>query len=301
MPNISPGNRTEACILSYALNAMAILKPTPRLLRVLRCGRLMLHLLWGCAVVAGLYPLLGHGRRLMLKQRWSRQLLDILGIRLDAILAGIDPGSLIVANHVSWLDIHVLNAARPMAFVAKEEVRQWPLVGWLAKKTDTVFVHRGRHGHARTVNTEICELLRAEMDVAIFPEGTTTDGTHLQAFFSALMQPAVDLGRPLQPVALAYFAVDGRRSLAPAYAGETTLGDSLAAILACRSLTVLLRATPALDCRQLNRRELARKARGAIAFSLGLSVDHCSATPPTLAARPGTASARQDCWPGAEA
>ena len=117
--------------------------PTSRPIQLLRATRLVLHLLYGAATVACVYPFIRDGRRLWIKQNWSRRLLDILGIRLDAQLAGVEPGSLFVANHISWLDIYALNAARPMAFVAKTEVRRWPLVGWLAARTDTVFLRRG--------------------------------------------------------------------------------------------------------------------------------------------------------------
>ncbi len=248
--------------------------PTPRLIQLLRCIRLGLHLLSGAVTIACVYPLIRDSRRLWLKQNWSRQLLDILGIRLDAQLAGVEPGSLFVSNHISWLDIYALNAARPMAFVSKAEVRQWPLFGWLAANTDTVFLRRGKGRHAKVVNSEIDGLLNAEKDVAIFPEGTTTNGTHLLNFHSALMQPAVDTGRPVQPVALSYYDAEGRHSLAPAYAGETTMGQCLAAILACRSLTVRLRPTPPLDPKTRKRRELAQAARGAIAFNLGLPMEN---------------------------
>lgn len=238
-----------------------------------------MHLLRGATTIACIYPFSRSSRRLWLKQRWSRQLLDILAVRLDAQLAGAEPGSLIVANHVSWLDIYALNAARPMAFVAKAEVRGWPLIGWLAAKNDTVFLRRGSRGHARIVNAQIDALLNAEMDVAIFPEGTTTAGTHLLHFHGALLQPAVETGRPIQPVALAYYDANGRRTVAPAYAGKTTLAECFAAILACRSLTVRLRPTPALDPQHRQRRELANAAREAIALSLGIPL---ASSPPEI-------------------
>lgn len=222
-------------------------------------------------MVACVYPLVGDYRRISLKQRWSRKLLDILGVRLEANLTGITPGSLIVANHISWLDIYALNAARPTAFVSKAEVRQWPLVGWLAAKTDTVFLHRDSRRHARAVNNEIGRLLCADKDVVAFPEGTTSNGTQLLKFHAALLQSAVDARRPVQPVALSYHDADGLRSLAPAYAGETTMRECLAAILACRSLVVRLRPTPELESQARTRRELAQAAQGAIAFALGLA------------------------------
>jgi 1-acyl-sn-glycerol-3-phosphate acyltransferase len=172
-----------------------------------------------------------------------------------------------------------------MAFVAKAELRHWPLVGWLAANTDTIFLRRGSRGHAKLVNAEIEAMLKAEKDVAIFPEGTSTDGTLLLNFHSALFQPAVDTGRPVQPVAFSYYDAEGRRSLAPAYWGEITMGECFAAILACRSLTVRLRPTPALDPKTSQRRELAHAARGAIAFNLGVPLGNIPTE--ALRAQPG--------------
>jgi len=225
-----------------------------------------------------MYPWCGNVRRLALKQRWSGHLLEILGIRLDAALGGIEPGSLIVANHISWIDVFVINAARPVAFVSKAEVRQWPLIGWLAARTGTVFLRRGSSGHAKIVNAEIDALLNAGQDVAIFPEGTTTDGTCLLGFHGALLQPAVETGRPIQPLALRYELPDGRPTLAPAYVGDTSLGQCLAAMLATRHIVARLRPTPALPTAGRERRELARAAHDAIALSLGL---------PPASSRPG--------------
>ncbi len=247
-----------------------------------------MHILWIAAIIAFVYPLTSRTRRLRLKQRWSRQALDILGIELDAILGGIEPGSLIVANHISWVDIFVLNAARPMAFVSKSEVRDWPLVGWLTSREDTVFLRRGSRGHARIVNAEIDALLNAGKDVAIFPEGTTTDGTHLLGFHAALLQPAVETGQPIQPVSISYETLEGQRSLAPAYVGETSLIECLEAILSNPKLVARVRTTPALPTAGRNRRELAHAARGAIALSLGL---------PLVNSPPGTPAGLQDVPP----
>jgi 1-acyl-sn-glycerol-3-phosphate acyltransferase len=157
-----------------------------------------------------------------------------------------------------------------MAFVSKSEVRDWPLIGWLAAKTDTVFLRRGSRGHARLVNTEIDALLNAGKDVAIFPEGTTTDGTHLLGFHGALLQPAVETGRPVQPIALNYETPDGQRSMAPVYVGETSLLQSFGNILACREIVARLCPTAALKAAGASRRELAHAARNSIALSLGL-------------------------------
>ena len=243
---------------------------TPQLIQIIRRMRLGLHLAAGATTVACLFPLITSRQQSWLNQRWSRQLLDILAVRLDSQLAGARSGSLIVANHISWLDIYALGATRQMIFVSKAEVRQWPVIGWLAASAGTIFLRRGSCGHARSVIAQINGLLHADRDVAIFPEGTTTDGSHLLNFHGALLQPAVDAGRPIQPVALSYHEADGSRSLAPAYAGETTMHECLKAILACRRLTVRLRPTPPIESHTRSRRELALAAQCAIADSLGL-------------------------------
>ena len=240
------------------------------IVQLFRAVRLGLHLFWGAATVAVVYPFLRDAWRLWLKQRWSRQLLEILGVRLDAHLNGITPGSLVVANHISWLDIYALNAARPVAFVSKSEVRSWPLIGWLAAHTDTLFIRRSSRQDAIEACGILARRLGESLDVAIFPEGTTTDGSAVLEFKGALFQSAIDAGRPVQPVSIAYYDRDGHRTDIPAYAGETTMLESLAAVLACRSLTVCLRPTPALAASGMSRRELATAARGAIAFSLGV-------------------------------
>jgi len=245
----------------------------PLPLRTLRLTRLALHAIWGVATVTIGFRLVTDRKRLWLKQRWSRQLLDIVGVRLDAHLAGAEPGSMIVANHISWLDIFALNAARPVAFISKAEVRQWPVIGMISARADTVFLQRGSRGHAKIVNGQIDELLKADKDVAVFPEGTTTDGTHLLGFHAALLQPAIAAGRPLQPVAISYHEADGQRSLAPAYVGDTSLMQCLLAIISRRELIVRVRPTPALATDGRSRRELAHTARAAIAYRLALPLE----------------------------
>ncbi|MBS1189108.1 MAG: lyso-ornithine lipid acyltransferase [Rhodocyclaceae bacterium] len=227
-------------------------------------------LLRGVATVALAYPFCNDAWRLELKHRWSRDMLDILGVRLEADLSHLVPGSMVVANHISWLDIFIINAALPAAFVAKEEVRHWPLLGWLAAANDTVFLRRGSRGHARIINQEIAGLLAAGKPVAVFPEGTTTDGTHLLHFHAALLQPALAAGRPVVPVAISYWEPDGSRSLAPRYDGPITLGQSLAAILSRRRLVARLVTTPALGGQGLDRRTVATAARAAISAAAAL-------------------------------
>ena len=217
------------------------------------------------------FPVCRDGLRLRLKASWAGALLEALGVEVEADLTHAVPGALLVSNHISWIDIYVINSALPAAFVAKEEVRHWPLIGWLAARNDTVFLRRGSRGHARIINQEIAEILDQEKYVAVFPEGTTTDGTHLLHFHAALIQPALAASRPVLPVAISYWEVDGTRSLAPRYDGTISLGECLRAIIGRRQLIVQVIALPPLGLDGEDRRQVALAARQAIAGAAGLA------------------------------
>lgn len=192
-------------------------------------------------------------------------MLALLGVRLQATGATVRADALLVSNHVSWLDIFVINALAPSAFVSKAEVRNWPVIGWLAARNGTVFLRRGSRGHARIINAEIGALLDGGRNVAVFPEGTTTDGTHVLHFHAALLQPAIESGHPVQALAIRYLTPDGRYEPAPAYAGDTSLGQCLARIVATPALVARIDAMPALaTANGPARRELARIVRDSI-------------------------------------
>lgn len=208
--------------------------------------------------------------RQRLKARVARRILAALGVELEADLSHAVPGALIVANHISWLDIFVINAALPAAFVSKEEVRHWPLIGWLAARSDTVFLRRGSRGHARIINEQIAGILAKGNYVAVFPEGTMTDGTHLLHFHAALIQPALAVGRPVLPLAISYWSADGGRSLAPAYVGNVSLAQCTQAIVGNRRLLARVTTCPALGLAGEDRRQVAAAARAAICAGAGL-------------------------------
>lgn len=219
------------------------------------------------ATVAGVYPFVSPARRLRLKQLWSRQLLEILGIRLT-VRGEVAAGALLVANHISWVDIYVINAARPTGFVSKSEIRAWPLIGWLAAKTDTLFIERGRHRHAQHIAHEMSKLLKNGHSIAVFPEGTTSDGTGLLPFHAALLQPAISAEVPLQALAITYRDSAGARTTIPAYVGETSFAQCLSAILDARGLEAELVCLRPLSSPLGNRRALAAAAEEAIHAAL---------------------------------
>ncbi len=252
---------------------------TPRLLLVpITCLALILHLLWGLLVAVLLFPLLPAALRDALVRVWSRIVLRILGVRLHATVApggaplAAGQGALLVTNHISWLDVFVITAIVPARFVAKSEIARWPVLGRLAAAIDTVFVERGRRHAVAHVNELVVRRLRAGQAIGIFPEGTTTDGTHVLPFHANLVQAAIDAPAPVIPLALQY-RQDDQPATAAAYIGDMTLVASIWIIVTTPRLSAHLCWLPALDTAGQRRHDLGRHARDAIARCLDLPQD----------------------------
>jgi 1-acyl-sn-glycerol-3-phosphate acyltransferase len=231
------------------------------------------HVFQGIATTVFIFPRIRLPQRKELIRRWSQRLLSMLGVetRLRGLPVGGLPGNLlIVANHISWLDIFVLNALQPARFIGKAEIRRWPLVGRLVADCGTLFLQRGRRHDAHRVNQDARDVLAAGETIAIFPEGTTTDGTMVLPFHGSLLQPVVDAHGHVQPIAIRYRGLDGAHCDAPAYVGEMTLMGSLWRVLGERTLIVELTLAPALAARARHRRELSREAENAIRAALEL-------------------------------
>lgn len=240
--------------------------PLIELRAIFRLMRIALHLMWGVLTVACVYPWIPRRLQLALKRRWSRQLLQTLGVRLYANRQPLT--GLLAANHISFLDIFVINALQPAAFVAKDEVRHWPLIGWLCAHTETLFLTRGSRAAAAQARTALVERLRAGHLMAIFPEGTTSDGQRVLPFHAALFQAAIDANRPVTPVCLRYTDATGQTSRAPAYTDEVTLLQCLWAIARSSGLTAHLEALTPQPVAGTERRPLAAKVHRLIASRL---------------------------------
>lgn len=237
-----------------------------------RGARVAVHLVEGLATTAFVFPFAQPATRNALVRRWSARLLRMLAIELR-ISGTADPergNVLLVANHVSWLDIFVLHARRPSRFVAKSELARWPVVGKLIRDTGTLFIERGRRIDTHRIGALVARSLAAGEAVTVFPEGTTTDGTELLRFHASLLQPAVDANGAVQPVAIRYSTPDGALSLAPEYAGETSFARSFGRTLRVRRLVAEVAVLPPLPARSAHRRELARAAEAAIRMALRL-------------------------------
>ncbi len=241
--------------------------------------RLILHVALGTAIIASYFPFARTETRARLIRWWSQVVLRICGMRLavSGQLEGLGHGRMLVLNHISWIDVYVVHAIHATRFVAKSEIRSWPVIGYLCDRTGTVFIERGRRHAVHQANQQLADLLRKGACVGVFPEGTTSDGSVLLPFHANLIQAAIEAGVPVQPVAVRYERPNGERARDAAYIGEMSLIESLFMILRARSLIARATLLPPIDTRGRTRHEVARAARQAISLSLGLDT---AGTPP---------------------
>jgi 1-acyl-sn-glycerol-3-phosphate acyltransferase len=258
-----------------------------------------MHLLQGVAIAGLLFPIVSKRRRRDAIKRWSAQLLRTLGVRLhvhgepppqrgrqkrESVSPAIDaPPIMMVANHVSWLDIFIIDAVVPARFVAKSEIRTWPVIGWLTEKTGTLFIRRARRHDIARINHALAEAMRDDYPFAVFPEGTTTDGSSVLKFHSSLLQPALLAGAVLYPVALRFMRPDGTLCTEAAYDGPKSLWETLLLIVAQPAIHAHVHFLPPL-ANHGHRRDFARVAREVIVHSL---------FPPSRDSRTGKSADRQ--------
>lgn len=241
--------------------------------RGVRIVRVALHLLLGVLTIALRFPFLSSARRRAAIRRWSRQFLRIVGVRLHVHGDPPRPGAkpvMLVANHVSWLDIYVINAVLPVRFVAKSEIRNWPVIGWLSMKTGTLFIERARRRDTARITRLVSDALLAGDVCAVFPEGTTTDGRRVLPFHSSLLQPASGAGAAIVPVALRFEHADATLCTEAAYDGDKTLWQSLLSIVAQPVIHAHVWFLQPMSGSGQTRRVLAQSAQQAIARRLSM-------------------------------
>ncbi len=239
-------------------------------IRAWRVARVSAHVLGGIATQAIVFPRVTVDRRRAITRRWCEKLLRLMNVEAQ-VHGTIDArrgNLLIVANHISWLDIFVLNAHHPSRFVAKSELARWPVVGHLIRGSGTLFIERARRQDTQRVNRKAAEALRSGDAIVVFPEGTTTDGTTVLKFHGSLLQPVVDAEGYVLPVAIRYHDGRGRLSLAPEYAGDTSFAASFWRVCGQRRLAVDLIASAPMPAGASHRRQLALAAETFIRTAL---------------------------------
>ncbi|HEY0821981.1 MAG TPA: lysophospholipid acyltransferase family protein [Rhizobacter sp.] len=230
-------------------------------------GRLLLAGVLRCAFI---FPFVSPAQRLWQTGRWCGQVARALGMQIESSGRSHDGPALIVANHISWLDILAINAVHPARFVSKADVKRWPVLGWLIGCGGTLFIERERKRDALRVVHQIAASLKQGDTIAMFPEGTTGDGSTLLPFHANLLQAAISTDAMIQPIALRYVDADSVPSQAVVWVGDATLAQSLRKVVYARGLKVLVTQLATLPSAGQDRRELATRVRREIGLALGV-------------------------------
>jgi 1-acyl-sn-glycerol-3-phosphate acyltransferase len=230
-----------------------------------RLGRAAVHALHGGLICAIVFPFLDDPARMRRVGWWARRMLEVMGIGLQVEGVARPGGALLVANHVSWLDITALHAVVPQArFVSKADIQSWPLLSRLADAADTLYLQRERKRDALRVVHLVAQALSERQTVAVFPEGTTSDGRSLLPFHANILQAAISTDTPVQPVALRFSDACSRISPAVEFIGATTLVESLWRVACADGLVAHVALLPARACTHADRRALAQTLRDDI-------------------------------------
>ncbi len=218
------------------------------------------HIFRGVVTSALVLPWVGPTFRDRLIQNWSIGLLRKLQItvRVQGSLpnAGRVP-VVLTSNHISWVDIFAIHSVCPVRFVSKAEVRQWPVFGWLAAKTGTLFLVRTSRKHTAAIGGEMDRVLNLGDSLGLFPESTTSEGNSVLPFHSAMLQAAISCQTPILPVALQYRLNDGTANPHLPFIGEMTFAHSLMKVLTAPPSQVQIRVGSLVHPAEMHRRELA--------------------------------------------
>lgn len=221
-----------------------------------RLLRVLVHVLHGLALVYLRWPSLDDTRRKALIAQWSQGVLKAMGLAVRMHGHPHAGAKLVVSNHISWIDIIVINSVLPSRFVSKAEVGDWPVIGRLVTAAGTLYLVRERRRDAVRVLGLMAQSLRDGQTVAVFPEGTTGEGRHLMHLHPNLLQSAIDAEVPIQPLVLNYREPGLCASTAVPYVGDTSLLTSMWWIATARGLSVDVHALPCVQAAHADRRAL---------------------------------------------
>lgn len=199
----------------------------------------------------------------MLVSGWSRTLCRICGLQVQCYGERVTGPTLFVANHISWLDVFALLSIFSVIFISKQEVKKWPVVGWLARRVGTLFMRRGQFEASALASNAVVNSLFNHSNVLFFPEGTCTDGTYVKRFHARMFQAAIETGVPVQPIALRYPLGSRVNSVVP-FLGDETFLANLWRILGEEKLYIEVWFCPPVLAHKKKRRELADYAQAQV-------------------------------------
>lgn len=240
------------------------------------CSKIaLITVLFGCGlIIAGvIYPALdvlykparAKQKRGLLKLAWLKWFAGILNLQITHKGEMPNTASLLVSNHISWVDIIVLGQFTPAHFAAKSDILAWPIIGYLARQGGTIFIRRGNRQQAKALAEEMVWLLKQNGTVIAFPEGTTTTGDKVLPFHASLFQAALLAKADIQPVAIQY---QGEATRVAPFIGEDEFVPHLLKMLAMDKIEVSVTFLPTIATAGKNRQFVSNKARDSILDSV---------------------------------
>jgi len=228
--------------------------------------RLAWQLVRGAWTVRVHFGRLDAAQRGRVVQQWARQTLAVmeLHVQADAPLAQ-DLAGLVVCNHLSWLDVLVMQSLLPVTFVAKREVRHWPLIGYLARGAGTVFVDRARARSAQAMVERTADAMRQGQAVVVFPEGTSSDGSQLGRFHANIFESALRARAPVHTLALQYRqAASDTPAAAAHFIGDMGFLTSMRQVMATPGMRAMLSIGECIASEGHSRKSLALHAQASV-------------------------------------
>jgi 1-acyl-sn-glycerol-3-phosphate acyltransferase len=199
---------------------------------------------------------------------WHRRMANVFSIPIRVFGVPSNDATLFIANHISWFDIIALGKTHPVRFLAKKEVGEIPVIGWLASRAGTLFIKRGSKTAAKHAIALMSETLNNNQSIILFAEGTTNDGSNIR-FHSRLAQSAIDAGCTVQPIAIIYPSIDGRTTHPDAlFTGGITMGQSFLKILKASTLVAELHFLQPISTVGKTRDELASYAQQQVTVTI---------------------------------
>jgi 1-acyl-sn-glycerol-3-phosphate acyltransferase len=233
---------------------------------IAKFARVIAQVLRGYWTIRTTFPKLNDAQQAHYVEVWAGGMLAIIGIEVRVKGHPAQGPVLMAANHISWLDILVMHAACHCRFVAKSEIRSWPLVGVLTTGGGSLYIERSSHRDAMRVVHQMAEALQQGQVLAVFPEGVTGDGITVQPFHANLLQAAISADAPIQPIALQFIDAHTHDiSLAPCYRDDDTLVSSLWRTLCAPPLLAQVRYGDPQYAQGRSRREWAQDLQATVA------------------------------------
>ncbi|KRH79417.1 MAG: 1-acyl-sn-glycerol-3-phosphate acyltransferase [Ferrovum sp. 34-44-207] len=219
------------------------------------------HVVVGVVTCTLIFPISSKKVRMGLIRKWAQLLLFYLRVRVETIGELPDfkkQTYILTSNHISWVDIFVIHSLHPVRFVSKSEVRHWPVFGWLADKSGTLFLQRQNRRATQAIGNDMVYALREGDSLGLFPESTTSNGQQILPFKSSMLQPAVSEKTPFLPIAIRYYLSNGKINPYIPFVGDMNFVSSLLGVVKSPQTTVKVAIGHIITPVDVHRRELAQ-------------------------------------------